>query len=241
MVIHYAIGPTCSKQTLTKLKWGWSWWINNGLKDWAKQQDLKQCGTLWNGPYKCRRSLKAITVQFREWACSVPQFAYKDPPFLQIQIRAVTTVRLSEETAHAFLTLHYTIIQFSKDLVITLIRLRWGSLVFVDLKIIHANQEDVNSVKVSEFGSRYLNHIQGKKKKYPKQNLIIFARRQQDSNLRRQSPTDFESVSLTTRTYRRNQMPNLEHFFIIVLANYWQYCQAETEIGFENRILQENK
>jgi hypothetical protein len=27
-------------------------------------------------------------------------------------------------------------------------------------------------------------------------------RRQQDSNLRRQSPTDFESVSLTTRTYR---------------------------------------
>ena len=28
-------------------------------------------------------------------------------------------------------------------------------------------------------------------------------RRQQDSNLRRQSPTDFESVSLTTRTYRQ--------------------------------------
>ena len=28
-------------------------------------------------------------------------------------------------------------------------------------------------------------------------------RRQQDSNLRRQSPTDFESASLTTRTYRR--------------------------------------
>lgn len=26
-------------------------------------------------------------------------------------------------------------------------------------------------------------------------------RQQQDSNLRRQSPTDFESVSLTTRTY----------------------------------------
>ena len=36
-----------------------------------------------------------------------PPFAYKDPPFLQIQIRAVTTVRLSEETAHAFLTLQY--------------------------------------------------------------------------------------------------------------------------------------
>jgi hypothetical protein len=31
------------------------------------------------------------------------------------------------------------------------------------------------------------------------------ARRQQDSNLRRHSPTDFESVSLTTRTYRRLQ------------------------------------
>jgi hypothetical protein len=30
----------------------------------------------------------------------------------------------------------------------------------------------------------------------------IKRRRQQDSNLRRQSPTDFESVSLTTRTYR---------------------------------------
>ena len=45
-----------------------------------------------------------------------PPFAYKDPPFLQIQIRAITTVRLSEETAHAFLTLHYMIIQLSKDL-----------------------------------------------------------------------------------------------------------------------------
>jgi hypothetical protein len=31
----------------------------------------------------------------------------------------------------------------------------------------------------------------------------IEKRRQQDSNLRRQSPTDFESVSLTTRTYRQ--------------------------------------
>ena len=30
----------------------------------------------------------------------------------------------------------------------------------------------------------------------------MLLRRQQDSNLRRQSPTDFESVSLTTRTYR---------------------------------------
>ena len=33
----------------------------------------------------------------------------------------------------------------------------------------------------------------------------MLLRRQQDSNLRRQSPTDFESVSLTTRTYRRFQ------------------------------------
>ena len=45
-------------------------------------------------------------------------------------------------------------------------------------------------------------------------------RRQQDSNLRRQSPTDFESVSLTTRTYRRFQFGNM--IFIIMMDMSWK-------------------
>ena len=45
-------------------------------------------------------------------------------------------------------------------------------------------------------------------------------RRQQDSNLRRQSPTDFESVSLTTRTYRRFQFGNM--IFIIIMDMSWK-------------------
>ena len=43
-------------------------------------------------------------------------------------------------------------------------------------------------------------------------------RRQQDSNLRRQSPTDFESVSLTTRTYR--QLVVVYHFISLITMYY---------------------
>ena len=60
-----------------------------------------------------------------------------------------------------------------------------------------------------------------KKKKKPAQ-----MRRQQDSNLRRQSPTDFESVSLTTRTYRQLLESYLNVYIYAMLQNYFNILKS---------------
>jgi hypothetical protein len=56
------------------------------------------------------------------------------------------------------------------------------------------------------------------KKIKKKKKKIKIKRRQQGSNLRGRSPTDFKSVSLTTRTYRRLCQRSI---YIFVLLNIW--------------------
>ena len=63
-----------------------------------------------------------------------------------------------------------------------------------------------------------------KKRKRKRKNAQM--RRQQDSNLRRQSPTDFESVSLTTRTYRQLLQSYLNVYIYPMLQNYFNILKS---------------